>query len=260
MKGSSTNKNNNIPGGIAGTIFGHIWALWAAIAFISTMLIFLIPFFLFSYFQPDPLKTNRFVSYARVWMNVFLTLVGCPLTIKGRENFKKGETYIVLCNHNALIDVPVSFPGIPGGNKTIAKIEMARIPVFGLIYKTGSVLVDRKSEVSRRESFSKMKDVLDMGLHMCIYPEGTRNTTGQPLKSFHDGAFRLALLTKKSIIPAVIFNSRKTMPPSKTFFLLPYRLSMHFLEPVKILETDTVEGLKQKIFDMMKEYYLKNCD
>jgi len=251
--------NNKISFGIAGIIFGHIWALWAAIVFISTMLVFMIPFLLFSYTQPDPLKTKRFILYSRVWMTIFLTLVGCPLTVRGRKYFKKGETYIVLCNHNALLDVPVSSPGIPGGNKTIAKIEMARIPVFGLLYKTGSVLVDRKSEASRRESFSKMKETLDMGLHMCIYPEGTRNTTDQPLKSFHDGAFRLALLTKRPIIPAIIFNSRKAMPPSKSFFLLPYRLGLHFLEPVPIQETDTVEGLKQKVFDLMKDY-LENHD
>src|SRR6185369_6074570 len=121
---------------------------------------------------------------------IFLTLAGCPLTVRGKEHFKKGETYIVICNHNALIDVPVSSPGIPGGNKTIAKAEMAKIPLFGLIYKTCSILVDRKSEKSRRDSFTRMGEVLEMGLHMCIYPEGTRNKTAEPLKSFHDGAFR----------------------------------------------------------------------
>jgi len=61
-------------------------------------------------------------------MSVFLPLAGCPLRVKGREHFSKGSTYIVVCNHNALVDVPVSTPFIPGGNKTIAKIEMARVP------------------------------------------------------------------------------------------------------------------------------------
>lgn len=191
-------------------------------------------------------------------MDIFLTMVGCPLTVRGKQNFKKGETYIVVCNHNALIDVPVSSPGIPGGNKTIAKIEMAKIPLFGLIYKTGSVLVDRKSETSRRESFPKMKEVLDMGLHMCIYPEGTRNTTDKPLKPFHDGAFRLAIHTGKSIIPAIIFNSRKVNPADKTFFLWPHPLALHFLEPVAIQESDTVESVKQKVFEVMVAYYRDN--
>jgi 1-acyl-sn-glycerol-3-phosphate acyltransferase len=239
-------------------IFGRIWAIWGALIFVTTMLIFLIPFFLFIYFQKDPKKTQRFISYSRVWMDVFLALVGCPLKIQGREYFEKGKTYIVVCNHNALIDVPVSSPGIPGGNKTIAKAEMAKIPLFGLIYKTGSILVDRKNEKSRRESFVKMKEVLDMGLHMCIYPEGTRNISAEPIKPFHDGAFRLAATNGNSIIPMIIFNSRKANPPDKGFFLMPVKLYMHFLPEVRVNKDETVDQLKSRVFDLMKDYILRH--
>ena len=191
-------------------------------------------------------------------MDVFLGLIGCPLKIKGKEYFRKGETYIVVSNHNALIDVPVSSPGIPGGNKTIAKAEMAKIPLFGLIYKTGSILVDRKNEKSRRESFGKMQEVLNIGLHMCIYPEGTRNTSDEPLKPFHDGAFRLAISTGKSIIPMIIFNSRKANPPDKTFFLWPVRLYMDFLPEVVVSPGETVEQLKARVFTQMKNYLIEH--
>lgn len=239
------------------SVFARIWAGWAVLVFVSTMLIFLIPFLLFCYFRPEPSKTYRFVAYIRVWMTVFLNLIGCPLTIRGRSNFQKGENYIVLCNHNSLIDVPVSSPSIPGGNKTIAKTEMARIPLFGLLYKTGSVLVDRKSDASRKESFSKMKAVLAMGLHMCIYPEGTRNKTKEPLKPFHSGAFRLSIDSGKSIIPALIFNSRRVLPADKSFYLLPHPLAIHFLPPVKVEQADTPDSLRQRVAAIMSEYYLK---
>jgi 1-acyl-sn-glycerol-3-phosphate acyltransferase len=43
------------------------------------------------------------------------------------------------------------------------------------------------------KSFEKMKAVLEKGMHMSIYPEGTRNRTAEPLKKFHDGAFKLAV-------------------------------------------------------------------
>jgi 1-acyl-sn-glycerol-3-phosphate acyltransferase len=239
-------------------IFGRIWAAWGALVFVSTMLIFLIPFFLFIYFQKEPKKTRRFISFSRVWMDIFLGLVGCPLKITGREYFKKDKTYIVVCNHNALIDVPVSSPGIPGGNKTIAKAEMAKIPIFGLIYQTGSILVNRKDEKSRRESFGKMKEVLEMGLHMCIYPEGTRNTSTEPIKPFHDGAFRLAVASGKSIIPMIIFNSRKANPPDKGFFLLPVKLYMDFLPETEPMPGETVEELKSKVFEQMKKHILQH--
>ena len=162
-------------------------------------------------------------------MKVYLTIVGCPLRVKGKENFKKGESYIVICNHNSFMDVPISSPAIPGGNKTIAKAELAKTPVFGLIYKTGSVLVDRKSDASRKESFIKMKETLNMGLHMCIYPEGTRNISSEPLKPFHDGAFKLAVDSGKSIIPALIFHTREILPANKTFYFWPHQHGNSFL-------------------------------
>ncbi|MBC7902599.1 MAG: 1-acyl-sn-glycerol-3-phosphate acyltransferase [Gemmatimonadaceae bacterium] len=238
-------------------LFGHLWAFWGLIVFVSTMIVFLIPF-LIIYQLAEPRRTYLFIAFSRVWMGIFLPLVGCPLRIRGREHFINGENYIVLCNHNALIDVPVSSPGIPGGNKTIAKIEMAKIPVFGMIYTMGSVLVDRNSESSRRESFSKMKAVLAMGLHMCIYPEGTRNKTDQPLKSFHDGAFKLAIDTRKAIIPALLFNSRKAMPLNTTFVLLPHPLAMHFLPAIPIEVNDNIESLKSRVFNIMTTYYTAN--
>ncbi len=238
-------------------IFGRIWATWALIWFVITMLVFMIPFIIV-YYRPEPVRTHNFIAISRIWMAIFMPLVGCPVSIKGKENFAAGENYIVLCNHNAFIDVPVSSPGIPGGNKTIAKKELAKTPVFGMLYKMGSVLVDRNSEGSRRESFTSMKNVLAMGLHMCIYPEGTRNRTDQPLKPFHDGAFRLAIATRKPIMPSLIFNSRKVMPEKPVFSLFPYRMKMHFLPPVKIEENDTVESLKGNVFTIMSKYYEEN--
>jgi 1-acyl-sn-glycerol-3-phosphate acyltransferase len=141
-------------------------------------------------------RTKIFLDVVRVWMKIFLPLVFIRFTTKGKENFKKGENYVVVCNHNSYMDVPLSCPAIPGANKTIAKREFVDVPVFGMIYSRGSVLVDRNNDISRKESYSQMKKVLDMGMHMSIYPEGTRNRTGQPLKSFQDGAFRLAAASK----------------------------------------------------------------
>jgi 1-acyl-sn-glycerol-3-phosphate acyltransferase len=236
-------------------ILGRLFAVWAIIVFIITLLLFMVPFLLFVYFLVDPKKSHRFNVASRIWMSVFLPLIGCPIRVRGKGHFDPAQNYIVVCNHNSLMDVPISTPFIPGGNKTIAKIEMAKIPLFGMIYKTGSVLVDRKSEKSRKDSFTSMKKVLGMGLHMCIYPEGTRNKTDQPLKSFHDGAFRLAIDTRKAIVPAVIFNTRKVLPASKPFYLMPRPLDMHFLAPIPVEANDTVESLKNRTHEVMSAYY-----
>lgn len=237
-------------------ILGRFMALWGLIFFIPTMLIVYILLLLTGLWK-EPKRTRLFHGITHVWMRLFFIFIGMRLSIKGKEHFKKGETYIVICNHSSFMDIPLTTPFIPGANKTIAKKELARIPVFGMIYTRGSVLLDRKSEESRKQSFIEMKKVLEMGLHMCIYPEGTRNVTGKPLQPFHNGAFRLAKDTCKAILPAVIFNTAKVLPVRKLFFLWPVHIKMHFLEPISH-DFLTMEELKQKAFSAMEEYYIKN--
>ncbi len=236
-------------------IFGRIWALWGIISFIITFLIVFIPSML-TYLVPGIKGQSMFISISKLWMRVWLNLVGCPLKVKGKENFKKNTAYIVTCNHNSLLDVPISCPFIPGANKTIAKKSFTKVPLFGWFYRKGSVLVDRKSEISRRKSFDEMKKVLAAGMHMSVYPEGTRNRSGEPLKKFHDGAFKLAVTTGNEIIPAVIFNTRKALPVNRFFYFIPHQLKMHFLEPVPV-NGQTAEQLREKVFSIMKDYYVQ---
>jgi len=82
----------------------------------------------------EPKRTYIFRAISKIWMRLFFFATGFSLKVRGTKNFKRGEKYIVICNHNSLMDVPISTPFIPGANKTIAKAEMAKIPVFGLIY------------------------------------------------------------------------------------------------------------------------------
>jgi 1-acyl-sn-glycerol-3-phosphate acyltransferase len=221
-----------------------------------TLLVVLLPVWITGLWK-EPARTILVLKVLRKWMDLFFIFTGVKRKIRGKENFRKGENYIVVCNHTSFMDVPLSSPAIPGGNKTIAKVEMSRIPVFGMIYKRGSVLVDRKSEESRRNSYSRMKEVLQMGLHMCIYPEGTRNKTDQPLQKFHDGAFKLATETGKEIIPAVIFNTGKVLPTNRKFFFWPHKIEMHFLPPVPV-KGKTARQLREEVFEIMQDFYIKN--
>lgn len=229
---------------------------WAIVAF----LFFIVPAALSLWFIgviSEPRRTKIFRIIVKIWMSTWLFMIGCRLKIKGKENFKKGQNYIITCNHNSFMDVVATTPFIPGPNKTIAKKELAKIPVFGLIYKRGSILVDRKNKDSRKDSFSKMKHVLQLGMHMCIYPEGTRNATDQLLTEFKDGAFKLAVDTGHSIIPAVLFNTKNIMPAKKGFYLWPGTVHLHFLPTVSV-EGKDYSMLKAEIYSIMESYLAEN--
>lgn len=232
-------------------------ALWALLVFGTTIILVALIAALTSW-MVEPSKTKLFRVVTIGWIRFFLFMVGCPYKVRGKENFRKGKVYIVTVNHNSFLDAPVLTPFVPGPNKTIAKAEMARIPIFSTVYKRGSILVDRKNKKSRQKSFLQMVEVLKMGMHMCIYPEGTRNRTELPLKEFHNGAFRLSKDTGVAIIPAVIFNTKKILPANKGFYFKPHRIELHFLPPVQPSGFETDEELKNEVRKRMTEYYLSN--
>ena len=106
-------------------------------------------------------------------------------------------------------------------------------------------------------SFDDMKAALKKGFHMCIFPEGTRNKSTEPLKQFYDGAFKLAVDTKTSVIPAVLLHTKKAMPSDKKFWLVPHPVAIHFLPAIDV-EGYTSKELRDKVFNVMRDYYVAN--
>lgn len=241
-------------------VLGTLFFFYAILLFVATMLVVFIPVWLTTLLK-EPARAKVMHPIFKGWMSVFLPLVFCPVIRKGKKHFKKGQNYVVVINHNSLADIPVSSPWIPGPNKTLAKAEMAKVPIFGVIYKAGSILVNRKSEGSRRESFTGMQDMLDKGVHLCLYPEGTRNKTVQPLQPFYDGAFIAAIRAQKPVVPALIFNTKKIYPAAGSkIWARPMPIHIHFLEPIPTIgmTLQDVSILKENVRSIMEQYYVSH--
>lgn len=241
-------------------ILGRIYFIYGMLLFAITMLPVALVFFVVRNLASE--KTASYVIQRgfQIWMGIYMPLIFCPVTHRGREHFKKGKNYVVTLNHNTLADVPVSSPGIPGPNRTLAKVEMSKIPIFGYIYKSGSILVTRQDAQSRKDSYPKMIEALEKGLHLCLFPEGTRNKTQEPLARFYDGAFRVAIMAQKPIIPGLIFGTKNILHPEKKLWAWPHKIEFHFLPEISTegLEIHDTDKLKQNVFQVMKEYYVEH--
>ncbi len=239
-------------------IFGRIWAAWGAIWFLVTMVVIVLIPAAVTHFMKEPRGSRIFLAFSRAWIAVFLYGVGCPMRVYGKENYDKSKLYVVTANHQSFLDVPLFCPFFPGPNKTIAKSNFAKIPVFNIVYTRGSVLVDRSSEKSRRQSMQKMKDVLEkQHLNMALFPEGTRNRSAKPLKEFYDGAFRLAVDCKKDIMPVVMLHTAYALPPNKTFFMQPHHVEMHVLPAISSAGKSSRE-LREEVFLVMWDFVEKS--
>lgn len=240
-------------------ILGPIYLVYFLLLFVLTML----PVYVAAlaiHNLPEPKRSRALHNIFKIWMGLFMPLVFCPVRRKGAEHFASSQNYVVVCNHNSFMDIPVSSPWIPGANKTLAKIEIAKVPLFGTIYQLGSILVDRKDENSRKESLKAMRETLQLGLHLCLYPEGTRNKHPEALQAFQDGAFVIAIREQTPIMPALIFNTDKILPPSAKLSAWPSAIDFHFLPPVPTqgLSLRDLPKLKEEIWQMMNQYYQTN--
>lgn len=239
-------------------ILARLFFFYGMLLFAVTMMPVALVFFIARKTLPEEKSARVIQRGFQLWMGIYLPMVFCSVKHRGRSHFKPGQNYVVTINHNSLADVPVSSPGIPGINKTLAKIEMAKIPVFGYIYSSGSILVDRSNNRSKAESFFAMVDALKKGYHLCLFPEGTRNKTDKPLGPFFDGAFKVAIKAQKPIIPALIFGTKNILHPTKKFWAWPHRIEFHFLPEVSVegLKSSDSEGLQSKVYNLMYDYYV----
>jgi 1-acyl-sn-glycerol-3-phosphate acyltransferase len=237
-------------------IIGRILAFWALLMFASSMFIYMW-FYIICIFQREPNKTRWHRKISQLWMGTFMLLSGIRFSVRGKHHFDGLGNAIVVCNHNSMLDIPVSFPFLPRANKTIAKKSLSKVPIFGWIYSIGTVLVDRNDSKSRQASYDKMKYVLNHGLDMLLYPEGTRNKTTAPLKSFYDGAFKLSIETQKPIVPVVLLNTKKMLPAKPSMCFKPGKITMHIL-PAVYPEGHSIDSLKKQVYDIMAAFYLEN--
>lgn len=139
--------------------------------------------------------------------------------------------------------------------RILGKAEMNKIPVFGAIYKRGTVSVDRSSMKARSKSFSELVSFIHKKISVFICPEGTFNTTHRPLKSFYDGAFRIAIETQKPILPVLFLDTYDRLNYKSIFSLNPGKCRSVHLSQTKTegLTHKDLPFLKEKIFSQMEE-------
>lgn len=198
---------------IARYLLLKIYLIWVLIVF-SVFMILYLPGILIPFVFGDKAAALSF-KFLKLWSWTFSKLNFIPYQISGLEHVDKNKSYIYVSNHTSYLDIPGITLTIPTQFRPLAKKELKRIPVFGWIAQSACVIVDRSSNESRRKSMEHLKDILAMGISVLIFPEGTQNRTKERLQPFYDGAFRIAIETQQPIIPIVVLNAGKLMPPNK---------------------------------------------
>ncbi len=241
-------------------IFRTVWALWCIIPFMAVSIL-VVPFVVFHIWIFGGRKTALlhclyWGAPAMLWSMLIFP------KIKNRRFIEKDKGYVIVANHNAHIDIvinPYAFRKYPNVFTFLSKKEVTQIPIFGEIVKRVAVLVDSKSTISRKNSYVYMKKVLEEGISVMIYPEGTRNKTEEPLQPFFDGAFRLAIEMQTPLLVQTIVGIKNISDHRYLFDMCPGRVTCIWDEPIDTtgMTLHDVPALKERVRNIMIGHLVK---
>ncbi|HNE93275.1 MAG TPA: lysophospholipid acyltransferase family protein [Chitinophagaceae bacterium] len=229
-----------------------IYCVYALLMFIAIMFI-AFPFILIS--SAFGIKGGNVIyKICYVWARVWYFFVGVKHQEIYETEHEVNKQYIFVANHISYMDIPPIVTSIHQPFRALGKYEMVKVPIFGWIYRSAVILVDRSSAEKRSKSVRALKAAIQHGISVFIFPEGTFNMTEHPLKNFYDGAFRIAIETQTPIKPMLFVDSLKRLHYKSLFELTPGINRTIYLEEV------SVDGLTMKNLHELKEVVYKKME
>ena len=196
---------------------------------------------------------NLIYKLCMIWAKVWYFFIGVSHQEIYEYPHDSTKQYIFVANHISYMDIPPLVLIAHQPIRILGKYEMVKIPVFGWIYRAAVVLVDRKNAETRSKSVRALKSALKHGISIFIFPEGTFNVDPTPLKSFFDGAFRIAIETETPIKPVLLVDTLERLHYNSIFSLTPGKSRVVFLDeiPVQGLTMQDIPLLKEKVYGIM---------
>jgi 1-acyl-sn-glycerol-3-phosphate acyltransferase len=179
-----------------------------------------------------------------MWItNAGVRAAGIKIEMTGLENIPPGRSCIFMSNHVSNLDPPVVLPLLPGRSSVLLKKELMNIPILGKAMRLAKfVPVERgHRRDAAQASVEAAADALRSGLHILVYPEGTRSRDGR-LSTFKKGPFFLAKETQAPIVP-IALSGTQTMMHKGSNAIVPGLARIQMLPAVEPSNYETREEL-----------------
>jgi 1-acyl-sn-glycerol-3-phosphate acyltransferase len=150
--------------------------------------------------------------------------------IEGAASIDTHKPHVFVANHSSFTDVFL-VARLPWEMKWLSKKSIFSIPLLGWQLRvSGDVPIVRGDKESAREAMAQMCRILESGVSVILFPEGTRSVDGS-LGPFRDGAFRLAIEAGVDVVPLAIAGAAQSLPKRSLVFH-PSTATLKVLPPV----------------------------
>jgi 1-acyl-sn-glycerol-3-phosphate acyltransferase len=174
---------------------------------------------------------------------------GIRIEVTGLENVPAGRSCIFMSNHVSNLDPPVTITQLPGRSSVLLKKQLTNIPILGramLMAKFVPVERGHRRDAAQA-SVAAAADALNSGLHILVYPEGTRSLDGR-LSAFKKGPFFLAQQTQAPIIPIAVSGTQNMMRKGSNA-ITPGLAIIRLLPPIEPIDYGSREELMRAVRD-----------
>ncbi len=190
-------------------VLATLWKAWIVLIFFSLFALLFLPL-CFCLFVARSLRAA--LAIQRFWGSVILLFGGIPFTTKWEEKPKRGQPYVVVCNHTSYLDIILPFCFWPYHFHFLAKKEHAEAQFFGLLFRTMHIPIDRDNGVRASKALERAEADLKEGISIFVFPEGTIAPNAPSMLPFKNGAFKLAIDAQVPIIPITFANNWRILP------------------------------------------------
>lgn len=173
--------------------------------------------------------------------------------VSGTENIPADGPFMVYSNHQGFADIPALCYAFRDHCQMgfVAKEEWRKYKILrDAILYTRSIFLDRGNPRAAVKAVSEVKDLLDKGFNMAIFPEGTRSQRHE-MGEFKPGAFKFAEKAKVPVLPVTLDGSYKLFEEKGSYQPCRIKVTIHPLVHIEQMDKhqqkEAAEQIEQTI-------------
>lgn len=137
------------------------------------------------------------------WARAACFILGIHITPTGP--YKQNDVFFIVSNHCSYLDILIIGTMMP--SVFVSKSEVASWVFVGrLVRLAGTVFVNRESKTAAVKVLESIKERLENGVSVVVFPEGTTND-GLAIRDFKSAFFKAPIDSKVPILPLSIMYS-----------------------------------------------------
>jgi 1-acyl-sn-glycerol-3-phosphate acyltransferase len=172
--------------------------------------------------------------------------------VEGRERIQPGVAYVMVANHQSLLDILVLFR-LFVHFKWVSKIENFRVPCIGWNMSLNRYIKLRRGDrASVERMMAACERTIAAGNSIMMFPEGTRSSDGR-LRAFKTGAFTLAQRTAAPLLPIILQGTANALPKRGFVLRGRHEIRIRVLDeiPYRSFADLSVDALTERVRDLI---------